>query len=71
MWYYIIIVSYKWYADPAYNALDLWSDECLISLNPMQSFKVVCMECNLLMDTSTQKRSPHNHPTAGQFILII
>ena len=46
-------------------------DVCLVLLNPMQYFKVMCMMCYTLMDTSTQKSFTHTQPSARQFLLII
>ena len=36
-----------WDDDPVFNVLDLCSDGCLISINPLQSFKVMYMTCNI------------------------
>ena len=54
-----------------FNLLDLCSDVCLLSLNPVQSFKVKCLTCDISTDTSTKKRFTHTHALDGQFLLII
>ena len=62
---------YLWYYDPSFNVLKLFLDGFLLSLNPMQSFKVKFLVYYLSTDTSTRKLFTHTQPSAGQIILII
>ena len=43
----------------------------VVFANLMQSFKVMQMTCNILMDTSTKKRFTRTQSSVEQFLIII